>query len=512
MRTAAARGDQALVYLNRQSETAGKASAKGIGDLNKQIADQQKLLNDAIAKGSDSEIKAIGNRIVALQEELKVREKLTKAIVDALQFQGFVPTSIDAGSISVPLVWPKIKKSPDQKTPEQINQEMVTLRPMGDEAEQGIKKQEKTNKDEDAALKKQLELRKELVHSAIDLTMQLLKQVGVSDEAAQAIGTAIDALSKLSTDPIGAATDALSMIISLLPSQAQKFADQMAVINEAIKEAQRLIDVSERLGGGTDARQKAIDLATQKKAADEDALAKAIKKKDDKVFAIGPVYEADKKRVIELTAAVAADQAAIEDAQNTLTDFLTATNEMNIADSIEKGFEDGKTSAADFAETFNDFMRTAINSALEEASKPEVAAWYKKFAADMESGGGLDPSEVADLKIDWDKIIADGNAQRDAAYKIAGISPNDGTLSQSSSLTSTIQRSITEDTATEWVGLIRKYSDDTRQIRDYAKLGVDRLVSIDMNTANTVIRLDSAIVELKNIVQNTKQVYSGLGG
>jgi len=55
------------------------------------------------------------------------------------------------------------------------------------------------------------------------------------------------------------------MIISLLPSQAAKFADQMAVINEAIKEAQQLVTESERIGGGGAARQTAVDAAKANK-------------------------------------------------------------------------------------------------------------------------------------------------------------------------------------------------------------------------------------------------------
>jgi hypothetical protein len=331
----------------------------------------------------------------------------------------------------------------------------------------------------------------------------------MSDEVAQAIGETVDAIGKLATDdPIGAATDALSMIISLLPSQAAKFADQMAVINEAIKEAQQLVTESERIGGGGAARQTAVDAAKAKQTADEVALAAAIKKKNDKIFAVGPVYEADKKKIIELTAAVADDQAAIVAAQNALTDFMTATNEMNIADSIEKGFEDGKTSAADFADTFQNFMTTAINSSLEEMSKPAIADWYAKFAEDMASGGGLTDAEKADLKAQWDKIIAEGEANRQAAYAAAGIDVNTATSTANTGL-SGIVRNMTEDTGSELAGLFRRFADDERLVRDYSKEGTTHLMNIEKNTLDTVIRLDTAIIELQKISVNTKPVYAG---
>lgn len=471
-------------------------------DIGKKIADQEKLLNDAIAEGSDAEIKAVSLRIGVLQEELKIREKLNKAIVDAMAFQGFVPTQVSSGTISVPTVFPAIKKPAGSKTPEQINQEMVNLRPLGPEWEDNIKKQEKTNKDEEAALKKQLALREEIFQAVTDLSMQLAKQAGLNDEAAQAIGTTIDAIGKLESDPIGAAATALSEIISLFPSQAEKFAVQMSLINEAIKEAQRLVDVSERLGGGEVARQSVVDAAKAKKTADEVALQKAIDKKNDKIFAFGPVYEADKKAVIELTAAVAEDQAAIEDAQNALTDFLTATNEMNIADAISQGFQDGKKSASDFADTFNGFITGAINNALENALMPDVEAWYQQFAADMKSDGGLSPEEIAAEKIAWDAIIAKGKANRDAAYAAAGISPTIGTAAQPG-LTG-IVRNMSEDTGNELSGLIRSQRDDIRQVRDYTKLGINHLVGIEANTYNTVL-------ELQKLNGKTDTVISKLG-
>ena len=479
-------------------------------DIAKKLTDQQKLFNDVVVEGSDAEIKATATKIVALQEELKAREKLTKAIVDAMQFQGFTPTTITSGITKTPSVIPAIKTPTTQQSWDKLHEQMSNLAP-GSAAwsKQETKDVEEAQKKVNEQLREEERLRKEITRAAVDLTMQLLKQLGVSDEAAQAIGETVDALGKLSSgDFIGAATDALSMIISLLPSQAEKFADQMAIINEAIKEAQQLVDISERIGGGTTARQTAVDAAKAKQTADEVALQKAIDKKNDKIFAFGPVYEADKKKVIELTAAVADDQAAVEAAQNALTDFMTATNEMNIADSIEQGFEAGKKSAADFADTFNGFMTAAINSSLEDMSKPAIAKWYEQFAADMASGGGLTDEEKAQLKADWDKIIATGEADRQAAYDAAGISPTIGTAAQPG-LSGQIAAQMTEDTGSELAGLFRRFADDERLVRDYSKLGVNHLVGIENNTAQTVVQLQLAVTELRNIVTNTKPLFAG---
>jgi hypothetical protein len=496
MRTATAQGDQALVYLNRQSETAGKAAAKGIGDLAKQIADQEALLMKAVANGNTIEITAIAERITVLKDELDIRTQIAKAALLAAftNGQGNV-TKIGTGNINsnIPFVAPTVPG----------------LQPASANAQAGVDLAEakQWNVDDAAHDDQKKKDWKEIVRDATELTMQLAKQVGMSDEETQAIGTTVDALGKLMTeDPVNAISavkDAISMIISLFPSQAAKFADQMTVINEAIKEAQWLIDVSERIGGGTTARQNAVDAAKAKQTADEVELQKAIDKKNDKIFAFGPVYEADKKAVIELTAALIEDQAAIDKAQQDLTDFITATNEMNIADSIEQGFEAGKTSAADFADTFEGFMTQAMNNSLEEMLRPDVEAWYQQFAADMKSGGGLSPEEIAALKAWWDTIIATGEADRTAAYGAAGISPNIGTAAQSG-MVGTLMQTISEDTASEWVGLARRQADDLRNMKDYSKQGVNHLCNIEANTWNTV-------VELQKLNGKTDTVISKLG-
>jgi hypothetical protein len=504
MRTAAAQGDQALVYLNRQSETAGK----GIGDLNKQIADQEALLMKAVAGGDATQIKAIAERIKVLQDELDIRTKIAQAAILTAMTEGHGNvTKIDTSNIkvNVPFVAPTLPGLQDASTQASLD------------ADLGKAKQWNID---DAAHDKQKKLDwKEIVRDATEMTMELAKQVGMSDEEAKAIGATVDALGKISEassdsidkatqvkDIVGAAITAISMIISMLPNEAAKFADQMAVINEAVKEAQRLVDLSERTGGGGAARQTAVDAAKATQTADELELQKAIDKKNDKVFAFGPVYEADKKKVIDLTVAVAEDQAAIDKAQQALDDFLTATNEMNIADSIEQGFEAGKTSAADFADTFNGFMTGAINNALEDALKPEVEAWYKQLAIDMKSGGGLDDKEIAAEKLWWDKIIAEGEADRQAAYKAAGISPTIGTAAQAG-LSGQIAAQMTEDTGSELAGLFRRYADDERLVRDYSKLGVNHLVSIEANTYNTVLELQRLNDKTDTVISITRSTY-----
>jgi hypothetical protein len=459
-------------------------------DIGKKIADQEKLLNDAVADGDTAQVTAIANRIKLLEDEQRVRENIAKAALLTAMTEGrgnLTPATISNIKVNIPFTAPSLPGLQGATTQAALA------------AQNAVAKQ--WNIDDlayDEQKKKDL---KEILRGAIEITMQLAKQVGMSDEAAQAIVMTVDALGKLSTDPIGSAIDAIQMIISMLPNEAAKFADQMEIINQAITEAQRLIDLSERSGGGDVARQNAVDLAKAKQTADEIALQAAIDKKNNKIFAFGSVYEADKKKVIELTGAVADDQAAIVAAQQALTDFITATNEINIADSIEQGFEAGKSSAADFADTFEGFMTQAINSSLEEMSKPAIAEWYAKFAEDMSSGGGLSETEKADLKAQWDVIIAEGEANRLAAYAAAGIVPTTADkVGTTGGLAGQISKNITEDTGSELAGLFRRFADDERGVRDYTKMGVDHMIGIEKNTLGTWDELIKANKSLENAV------------
>jgi|GEM_PF-2635925 len=103
----------------------------------------------------------------------------------------------------------------------------------------------------------------------------------------------------------------------------------------------------------------------------------------------------------------------------------------------------------------------------------------------------------------------------DQAAKAAGIDWTSTDTSTASGLTRSAQ-SLTEETGGELAGIWRKTSDDTRQIRDYTKEGINHLVRIEANTYNTVVELQNAVNELKGsntrleqIVTNTKPQVTG---
>lgn len=89
----------------------------------------------------------------------------------------------------------------------------------------------------------------------------------------------------------------------------------------------------------------------------------------------------------------------------------TGTTTSAITDSIVQGFLDGKRSAADFADTFQDLMKTALMQSVKmKYLEGPLDAWYQKFAKASE--GGLTEEKIAELRQQYEQIIE--NAAREA--------------------------------------------------------------------------------------------------
>jgi hypothetical protein len=308
---------------------------------------------------------------------------------------------------------------------------MSSLRPLGSEYQDNIENQDKLNK----ATKIELKTRQEILGAVSDLVMQLGEATGLDEKSLTGLSNGLSTFtSALSGDWLGTVQSVISNLITLIPNAAAKFQEQIDAINLSLEVQQRLIDQSERSGGGKQAREDNIKLLEQK----EQNLLKQLR------YAAGQGKPTD--QILADLLAVRAETAA---AKQDLQDFLIGGITQNsIGSAIINGLAEGKTGIADFTETFGEQMKTAIDASIEELSKPVWDEWYKKFAEDMASGGGLDDSERAALKAEWDKNIADEKARRDEAYRIAGMEPTSAASTQSSSdtLKGSI-KGITEKTA-----------------------------------------------------------------
>lgn len=352
-------------------------------------------------------------------------------------------------------------------------------------------------------LQKEANLRQDLAFAASELGQILAANGMISQEAASAISDTMGAIA--SGDPLQMAAQAISMIASMFPNQAEEFQNRIDKINASLREQQRLIELAGRFGGEETARAAELKDLQRLKAEQEAQLAKAEKKRDNKVFKIGPVYKGYVRDVNELTAAIVETNNAIDDAEIDLQDFLTGgITENTLADAIARGFEEGKTAVDDFADYMSEVFRDASLEILKTdlLNDPEMVALKKYIDNSWANDGIIDAKEKEEIDRRTAYLAEKHRYRWDSMESVTGTLGDDG--APDNSMQGRISAAITEDTGTELVGLWNRTSMDTRSIRDYTKLGLDRLVGIESNTYNTVAELQKAVIRLDQIVTNTK--------
>lgn len=196
---------------------------------------------------------------------------------------------------------------------------------------------------------------------------------------------------------------------------------------------------------------------------------------------------------------------AIKEAEAAKRELLTATVADTLAQSLTDGFKNGLSSAADFADTFEGFIRGAIDNALKILSEPDFKKWYTDFAAAMESEGMLTSDEIAGLRESWNAIIERQKANRDAVYAISGL-PSVASEGTGTSISKGIQ-ALTEDTGRRLEGLInsiretsvmsmgntKQLVESSQMIQGYAAQSLGHLRNIDMTTSEQLKLLNSVV-------------------
>lgn len=474
--------------LKKAEEDKKKAIADAAKIENK-IKKEQDLLAKAVEANNELEIKAIVKRLVELQKELVLRKKIADAAISAAIVRE-VPIGKITG-LKAPTLLPGGLKTSGRLAPTYKKKEKVQT------AEEYIEEQNEL-------LEKQIELRNEIVNASANLVYQIGEQIGLDEKSLAMLDSALNAFTSLAAgDMVGAAAAMLSGIIAQIPSVASKFEAQIEHINKLLEEQSRLIELSEQTGGQKQARKEELDLLEKEK----DAL---IARRDHIKKYGGGIFWTNKrtqKEIEELNDQIKKTENLIEDANIAYNEFLTDTTARDITDAIIQGFQEGKIAAADFADTFNDFMMKALNSALSEMLQPKMAEWYRTYIGLLKSGGGLTEQEIEHLRIFWSRIIKETEKDRENLEKITGVNLSPDAISNAG-LTG-IVRNMTEETGSELTGLFRRFADEQRVVKDYSIMGVNHLVGIEANTYNTVVELKNAVTELQAINSNTKQVPTG---
>lgn len=363
---------------------------------------------------------------------------------------------------------------------------------------------EKIDKDVEQNLKRELELRVEILNVATGLLYRIGETIGLQGKELDQLGSYLDAFTQFATGNIAGAIGSLvNSVIIAFPSAAEKYNNEIERLNKLLGQQTRLIEESQRKGGQRSALQEQVDILKQQEETTAKALADAQKKLDNSIGGI--FFTGRYNKVQELKEALIDVQNELADANQALTDLLGGgVTENTIAETIAEGFREGKTSVDDFAEYTNRILIDAVMSAFQaEILGPEITALQEYISKAL-----ADKTLTADEKAKIDeqiKTIADANKELWNDLTGALDLEEVGTTG----LTGGIQRQLTEETGSELAGIWRRSSDDTRQVRDYTKIGVSHLAMIEQNTAETVTQLQLAVVELRSIVNNTRPIYSG---
>lgn len=492
-------------WMGSLTNKADKA-VKEMNDLQNQIDELKKQLETAAV----SERKAIAEKIILLEKELDLRKQIVAQTIDAVAYQGFVPTKVPTSL--TPSVTPKVK--PKQKTWEQQWIETHSLRPFGQKYWDERNKRELNDlKDIDAEEQKRIENALKLVSAMDNLTGILREQGVLTDDEAKQLSSMVNTVSSLiEHDYANAAMNLINIAASAFkkdyPGRVARAAEQLRLatndITKNLNEIQRYLDQSDRKGGKKDALSEQGKVIQQQIDANNEAI-----KKYNKI--VNGFWTSDKKRneakanIQELREENEKLEQGLQDSKQALADLLSGgITENTLADAIAQGFLDGRTSVDDFAEYMNNVLLDAVMNVFKASILGPAMTDLNQYITKSLEDKVLTPEEKAEIDRRTKQMADDNKKLWDdlTGALDLGVGPQSG-------LSGGIARQLTEDTGREITGLGRRMADDLRLMRDYNKLEVDQLFNIERNTFRTAAFLEQSNIKLDQIISNTKPGVSG---
>lgn len=139
----------------------------------------------------------------------------------------------------------------------------------------------------------------------------------------------------------------------------------------------------------------------------------------------------------------------LEELEDAYREKLTDTSFDSVRDEFKNQLLDMESDAEDFAENFEKMMQQAVvESMMSDTYAKRLKEWYKNFADSM-TDGTLTGTEQSDLKAQWDEMVSDALAERDAIMQAMGW---DSSSSEQQSASSRGFETMSQDTADELNG------------------------------------------------------------
>lgn len=188
-----------------------------------------------------------------------------------------------------------------------------------------------------------------------------------------------------------------------------------------------------------------------------------------------------------------------------MKEAFTGTTVDSITDSIIRGFAEGKRSAKDFADDFQEMLNNAVLQGIKmKALEEPLRRWYESFA--QASGAGLTESSIADLKAQYDKIIEDAARQLEDMERVTGTTI--GNIAFDRTATAKGIASMSQDSANEINGnfyALLIYADKTCQgVTNITTLLIEGITLMERIAKNTdrLENIEKDIAIMRNSFQD----------
>jgi len=299
----------------------------------------------------------------------------------------------------------------------------------------------------------------------------------------------------------------LARIFESAGAYAKTFDDILQDMNRDLEKQQRILDLAARKGNADTAYQGNLyELNKQKEALEEYIKLQEYQIEIAKKLGFfGRLSTGTNLGKLEKELQSYRDQldsvsVQIEDLGQSWTDFTAGlVTELDLADKIAEAFQEGKTSAEDFAGFVNDIMKDAVLEVFKASVLGPQLTKAQEYLASALNDKALTDSEVAQFqalfttaaensRVIWEKLTQ-------------GIDMGGQGTEDPNSLAGSIRASLTEETGYILAGTMNAIRLDTRDIRDIQLAAADTLLNIEANTANlNVMRQD--LSSIKDSFQN----------
>lgn len=186
----------------------------------------------------------------------------------------------------------------------------------------------------------------------------------------------------------------------------------------------------------------------------------------------------------------------IEEINQQIQEQLTQVSFDSMRDAFYDTLLDMESDSQDFADDFSAYLQKAIlMTNMTDAYDKRLQAWYEKFA-NYNKEGGINTDEYKDLQEEWNKIVEDALAERDALKDIFGWTSSSSSTQEGRAGTIT---SITEETAGRLEGIGNAMLDHV--------INIDNLISSALEMMATAI---SRIAENSEYLKHLETIDEGI--